>query len=310
MNYAAADCAGEGTADTISAGFYTFVCAGESCDYGVGRTYVNDSSTGACTADYTEAGIFMGNCLDLSAAGGSGSTQYTCSGTSANAALYLSTDCSGDAVTTQSITDQPCVELLSCSSSGSGNDDTDDDTTDDTDDTTGDTDDSEEPTEEPQECEGYFVLNQPLSPLDVCVNNVTSAGVTTSSQYTCDGDVGMAMMYDAADCAGEGTSRPLESLFERIVCEGLTCDYAVSKTFQGEEGDCGTAYEEFAIFTDRCVAVPDDNYQSFLATCSGSDGVLTYYVANDCTGTVAETDDTSDKPCNTIEPWQRRMIPQ
>jgi len=180
-------------------------------------------------------------------------------------------------------------------------DDTDEDTTDDTDDTTDDTDDSEEPTEEPQECEGYFVLNQPLSPLDVCVNNVTSAGVTTSSQYTCDGDVGMAMMYDAADCAGEGTSRPLESLFERIVCEGLTCDYAVSKTFQGEEGDCGTAYEEFAIFTDRCVAVPDDNYQSFLATCSGSDGVLTYYVANDCTGTVAETDDTSDNPCNTIE---------
>merc|ERR1711902_12566 len=55
--------------------------------------------------------------------------------------------------------------------------------------------------------------------------------------------------------------------------------------------------------TDRCIALPDEDAgsQSMMASCSGSDGVLTYYVANDCTGTVAQTDDTSENSCETIE---------
>jgi len=296
MTFAGADCSGTGTADSSgAAAFFTFVCpdAGESCGYGVARTYANDS-TGACLDDYTETASFVDQCTDLTATvGTTSSIETTCTATTANQKTYLSADCSGTAVAEEALTDDACAELISCNSDGT------DDGTDSDDDT-----DTEEPTTtEEAECEGYYVLGAALSPLDVCLNNVTSAGETTSSKYTCTDDVGVTMTYDAADCAGTGTSVALNPFFERMVCEGLTtCNYGLSKGYEGEVGDCGAAYEENAIFTDRCIALPDDdrNSQSFMVSCSGASGSITYYEANDCSGAVAETEDIADS-CDTIE---------
>merc|ERR1712204_166901 len=112
-------------------------------------------------------------------------------------------------------------------------------------------------------------------------------------QYTCNGNnVGSIMTYSGADCSGTGESRAPDGVFESIRCYdvGSDCSYAVSKEYAdgAEEGECGEAYEEFAIFTDRCLALAGPFI--FVSTCSGTSGSLMRYSSADCSGTPTETE--------------------
>merc|ERR1712129_243000 len=107
------------------------------------------------------------------------------------------------------------------------------------------------------------------------------------------------MGYEAADCSGAAESVSLD-LGGAIVCDGQLCSYGVAKTFGGgaEEGECTEAFEEEAVFINRCAGIV--GFGSSIATCSGSSGSYSSYTSADCSGTAVDTEDIGDDACSSI----------
>merc|ERR1712013_862747 len=288
--YSGAGCSGDPSYTTdVSILSYDAVCSGETCDYAVVRSYLD--TTGSCGGDYGEVATFVGQCYEAEGT----AYESTCSSSGITVNFYATTDCTGDVVTSSDGSEGPetqCSEVISCSADGTDPDtDTDTDTNPDTDD------------DVPTVCAGYYVLGAALSPLDVCVNNATASGDVASMKYSCNNNVGAIMTYSGADCSGTGESRAPDGVLETIVCAGSDCSYAVSKEYEdgAAEGECGEAYEENAIFTDRCVAIVGfGTLEIYYATCSGTSGSLMTYSSADCSGTPTETQDIGEDACSSV----------
>ena len=97
--------------------------------------------------------------------------------------------------------------------------------------------------------------------------------VVTSSQYTCDGNVGILMQYDGANCNGDAVSTPVIDTGFTAVCDGdCTFEYVVLRNFGGNSAACTDDYTETAQIVNQCV---DAGLFSIKSTCSSSKVFLT-----------------------------------
>ena len=125
----------------------------------------------------------------------------------------------------------------------------------------------------------------------------------SSSKFTCDNGIGLKMVYDGADCSGEGYGESDNII--TVVCDGQACDYVVIRAYDDSEpfdgSGCSDNYEETAMFIERCI---DFNYSSLgadsysaKAFCDASSGAIDYYADTGCSGGITSSSKDSEVGC-------------
>ena len=107
MMYNGSDCSGMGMPVTS---FFTFVCSGVECDYGVKKEYI-EGENGGCSDDFEEVAVFTDRCISIPF---EGSSEVTCSYSSGTNTNYTSSDCTGLS-DTSSTDDDDCASIIVCS---------------------------------------------------------------------------------------------------------------------------------------------------------------------------------------------------
>merc|ERR1712087_326302 len=132
------------------------------------------------------------------------------------------------------------------------------------------------------DCPGLYSTSNgaPVQPMDVCLASSVS-GVVTSSKYSCDGNAGMLMQYDGANCVGDAVSSTPVTGFTTVCDGGCTFDYVVLRSFGGNSGACTDDYTDAATIVNQCVAEPLFGI-SIKATCSSSKAFVTSCDGNGC----------------------------